>query len=47
MTGRAIVKNSFVPSNEIKTVELSPGLYSFILSTSDKKFVTKKVSMIK
>ncbi len=47
MTGRAIVKNSFVPSNEIKTIELSPGLYSFILSTSDKKFVTKKVSVIK
>jgi glucose/arabinose dehydrogenase len=47
MTGRVIIKNSFVPSNEIKTVDLGSGLYTFIISTSDKKFVTKKVSVIK
>ncbi len=47
ITGRAIIRNSFVPSNEIKTVDLESGLYSFIISTSDKKFVTKKVSVVK
>lgn len=47
ITGRAVIENSFVPGGEIKTVDLLPGLYSFIISTSDKKYVIKKVSVIK
>ena len=47
VTGKLILKNSFVPSNEIKTIDLLPGLYSFVISTSDHKFITRKVSVLK
>ncbi len=48
ITGRAVVKNTFVPANEIKSIDLPAGLYSFVLSTTDNTIITtKKVSIIK
>ena len=42
MTGRFIIKNDFVSAKQNKSIQLLPGIYTFLLMTADNQVINRK-----
>ena len=42
MTGRFIIRNNFVSAKQKKNIQLSPGIYTFMLMTADNQVINRK-----